>query len=440
MNTELFKSKSITKHGSKYDYSLSVYTTADKKVIIICPIHGKFEQNPYAHFGGSDCLECSKKKRGAARTKLAKERFEKDARNVHGDRYDYSLVEYKKSSKKVDIICKIHGAFHQTPNSHLSGQGCYDCGVIKCHINSSLSTEEFIEKSRIIHKDKYIYDLVNYTVYDEPVKIICRMHGVFEQTPHGHLNGRGCKKCGIESTIKNNTKTNEQFAQLGSIIHNNKYDYSLVNYINCKLYVDIICPIHGKFEQTPDNHIQGYGCGRCGKTALLNTELFIKMSNIVHKDRYLYNPTKYTKSRKKVIITCKNHGPFEQYPNAHLGGSGCTKCTHVISLAEISWLDYLKIPLEYRQVRIPVKVGSRNYIKTDAYDPNTNTIYEFNGDFWHGNPAKYKPNDMNKIVKKTFGELHKETIFKKNAIINAGYNLISIWESDWNKKRKEIVK
>ena len=122
--------------------------------------------------------------------KLTTEEFIKRAKLVHGDKYDYSLVDYKKTTEKVKIICSVHGIFEQTPKAHLNKRGCPMCSRNKKETNSS-----FIEKAKLVHGDKYDYSLVNYVNNKTKVKIICSVHGVFEQIPNAHLNDQGCPKC-----------------------------------------------------------------------------------------------------------------------------------------------------------------------------------------------------------------------------------------------------
>jgi len=118
--------------------------------------------------------------------------FLKNAKNKHGELYDYSLVEYINNNTKIKIICPIHGVFEQRPNDHLN-YGCCECGGTK-----KLTTESFILKAKNIHNLKYNYDLVEYVNARTKIKITCPIHGVFEQKPNNHLLGKGCKKCGID--------------------------------------------------------------------------------------------------------------------------------------------------------------------------------------------------------------------------------------------------
>lgn len=438
MTKENFVVRAQQKHGNKFDYTETIWLGAEKKVRIKCNEHGYFDQLPNRHTDGAKCPECAKIIRGKVKTANAAKRFIDDARNIHGNKYGYDEVIYVKSSVGVKIKCYDHGMFNQLPNTHLSGAGCFDCGIEKSSKANALSNDEFLERAASAHNNKYGYSFVVYKNYATPIKILCHTHGIFEQTPHCHLNSGGCPECGREKINKASTKTKEEFVHLANAIHHNKYNYDLMEYVNCKLKVNIVCPIHGMFDQTPDAHLCGYGCGRCGGTKILNTALFISKSKEVHGDEYLYDKVEYFKSNDKVIIICKVHGEFLQRPNSHLSGRGCSKCVSVVSKPETNWLNSIGVPEEFRQIRIPLKFGSRKYVKVDGYDPETKTVYEFNGDFYHGNPKFYKSEDINVINKSTFGYLYNRTISREIAIMNAGYKLISIWESDWKLQKTMI--
>lgn len=115
------------------------------------------------------------------------------AREVHGDKYSYEKVEYKDTSTKIEIVCPVHGSFFQLPGSHLIGCGCRECSITK----TRKTKEQFVEEANTIHNNKYNYDLVEYVNSSTPVKIICPIHGVFEQTPEKHICYKhGCPKCG----------------------------------------------------------------------------------------------------------------------------------------------------------------------------------------------------------------------------------------------------
>lgn len=186
MDEDYFKERGAIIHGDKYNYSKVKYINSATKVCIICPIHGEFWQRPNDHICGKGCAKCV-----WDRQKNKTENFIERSRKIHGEKYDYSLVNYERVDKKIKIICPIHGVFEQTPNSHLVGQGCVKCS----HDAKRRTTKQFIEEARKVHGDKYEYSLVDYRQSFEKIKIICPTHGVFEQAPHHHLEGRGCPLC-----------------------------------------------------------------------------------------------------------------------------------------------------------------------------------------------------------------------------------------------------
>ena len=186
---EQFIKESRTVHGDKYDYSKVKYHNIDKKVCIICPEHGEFWQTPYHHLNGCGCPKCV----GQGKTT---EDVVEEFKKIHGDKYDYSKVEYTNSLKKVCIICPEHGEFWQSPTNHLNGCGCPKCSNVK-----HKTTNEFIKESRTVHGDKYDYSKVEYVNAHTKVCIICPEHGEFWQTPNKHLLGHKCLKCS-ESIIE----------------------------------------------------------------------------------------------------------------------------------------------------------------------------------------------------------------------------------------------
>ncbi len=130
--------------------------------------------------------------------RLTTDKFISRARRVPGNKYDYALVEYSGAFTPVKIICREHGEFEQKPNNHLSGYGCQTCGRLATANARRSNTEQFIAKAKPVHGDKYDYSLVSYERYALPVKIICPVHGEFEQKPRGHLAGSGCRKCAVD--------------------------------------------------------------------------------------------------------------------------------------------------------------------------------------------------------------------------------------------------
>jgi len=184
------------------------------------------------------------------------------------------------------------------------------------------TTQQYIEDAYCKHGDKYNYSLVQYKNNRTKVKIICPIHGIFEQRAGSHLQGNGCPKCG--GTIK---KSTQQFINDAKEIHNNKYDYSLVQYKNAKTKIKIICPVHGMFKQEPSSHLQSCGCPKCAGVYKNSTQQFIEKAQEIHGDKYDYSLVQYKNSDTKVKIICPEHGVFEQDPSNHVHlKRGCPKC------------------------------------------------------------------------------------------------------------------
>jgi len=294
-----------------------------------------------------------------------------------------------------------------------------------------VTTKTFVDKSKIIHFDKYDYSRVVYERAKKHVIIGCPIHGYFKQTPGKHLHG-GCKKCANEAlNIKTSKKYKNDFVSKAKKIHGNMYDYSETNYINSREKVTVKCSIHGKFLVSPNNHLsKKSGCSYCAigkksKDFSYDTDTFVKLAKTVHFNLYDYSLTNYTGCFNKVKIICQKHGEFTQTPASHLNGNGCPNCSSNISKPEVEFLNLLNIHI--RNYPLPEYKSKR----VDGYDPKTNTVYEFLGDFWHGNPNKFNPSDINPVNKKTYGELLNNTFCIFNKMKSFGYNIKYIWEADW---------
>jgi hypothetical protein len=357
--------------------------------------------------------------------KLTTKDFIKKATVVHKNKYSYNKVKYKNNKTKIIITCIKHGDFKQSPADHLKG-----CGCRKCVGLNPLNTKQFIIRANETHNNKYDYSNAIYKNSRTKIEITCNVHGSFWQKANSHLQGTGCPEC---NGGKPHTKSS--FIKVSKSIHHNKYDYSLVKYKDNKTKVKIKCKQHGVFEQTPHHHMHGHGCEKCAieYRALLKrrtVEVFISEANKVHHNKYDYSLVEYKGSTKKVKIKCKKHGIFEQAPNNHINQyQGCPECcVNNKSKSETIWLDSKRISSKNRNVVLVVNGKKYN---VDAYVPRSKTIYEFYGDYWHGNPDVFSPRKMNKRSKKTFGALYKATMKREKELIAAGFKVISIWENDW---------
>lgn len=179
------------------------------------------------------------------------------AKEVHGEKYDYSLVDYKHSQKNVIIVCNKHGQFKQRPSNHLMGRGCSDCSTE----SRSHDLESFVTKSKLLHSDVYDYSKVELVGSRELVTITCKLHGDFQQKPNYHMSKRGgCPLCIKESILD---RRKEEFIRTSKEVHGDRYDYSQVVYEDSRIPVKIGCAVHGEFLQKTTIHMMGSKCPKC---------------------------------------------------------------------------------------------------------------------------------------------------------------------------------
>ena len=208
MNNEIFVKRANQIHNNKYDYSKVNYIDYQQKVCIICPEHGEFWMSPAAHLTyKNQCPHCAANIRGYKK-RLGLNTFIERSNKIHNNKYDYSKFEYINSTIKSTIICPEHGEFLQTPNAHLQGQGCPICGIATTHDKQRTPLNEYINKCKIIHNNKYDYSKVTLDDYkNNKICIICPEHGEFWQNKKAHLfKLYGCPKCSeptIEIIIEN---------------------------------------------------------------------------------------------------------------------------------------------------------------------------------------------------------------------------------------------
>ena len=245
----------------------------------------------------------------------------------------------------------------------------------------SYTTQVFIEKANVKHQYKYDYTLTNYTGSKNKVTIICPIHGEFEQIAAEHLRGKGCPYCG--GTKKSNI---QDFIKKANKVHGNKYDYSKAVYVNNSTKLIITCPIHGDFEQTPNNHLNGQECPLCANinnpNIKITLENFISKANKIHNNKYDYSKVEYKNCKEKVCIICPEHGEFWQTPDNHTNKKqGCPICLQ--SLGE----KFIQSLLEDRNIQyvsqyaidIPKDIRKSGKALIDFYLPQYNTFIEYNG-------------------------------------------------------------
>lgn len=301
--------------------------------------------------------------------RLTTEEFIERARLVHKDKYGYDKVNYINGNTKVTIWCPEHGYFEQAAHNHLQGQGCPECnGGVRD------TTESFIKKAILVHGNKYKYDRVNYVNSTTPVLIGCPIHGYVEQKPINHLLADGCPECSPTKRL-----TTEEFIEKAKQVHKDKYDYSKTNYVNMNTPVTIHCNIHnGDFIQNPHTHLCGHGCPICNGGVLYTQEQFIQKAQSVHGDLYGYDKVNYVNSSTPVLIKCQTHGYFSQQPSVHTSGCGCPVCN--ASRLEMEILKYcmennIKYFMHYTWDWL---IYSSNQ-EVDFYLPEYNSVIECQG-------------------------------------------------------------
>lgn len=265
--------------------------------------------------------------------------FKKFPENL--DKFDYSEVEYTLAVNKIKLRCKLcDHKFEQEANSHTRGVGCPCCAR-----NQKLTTESFINKATEVHGNLYDYSLVKYTSAKDKVKIICELHGTFEQNSNNHLKGSGCPKC-----FGKFTSNYKDFSEKARTKHNDLYEYPLFEYKSAHTKAPIICKVHGLFHQSPANHLQGQGCPKCADSYPLDTTTFINRASEKHNGFYDYSKSYYISAKQVLTITCPIHGDFDQDASGHLAGNGCPSCRKDTSKGGVSIRSLLKRTSKYRQI------------------------------------------------------------------------------------------
>ncbi|MFZ4795982.1 MAG: hypothetical protein ACOYMA_00715 [Bacteroidia bacterium] len=398
-----FKDKANKIHN-KYTYDKVVYINNIAKIIITCITHGDFLQTPACHLRGRGCPKCCKN------AKVINEDFMNDSKKIHGDVYDYSKCIYS-SNNKVCIICKIHGEFLQKPYDHKNGRGCPKCGINK----TKTSLSDFIKKSNEIH-NKYDYSKVDYKNVYSKVIIICPVHNEFLQTPAHHLSGRGCKKCSIDKKFINK----QSFIKRSNEIHNSKYSYDNIIFINLQTNINIKCHKHGMFSQLPASHIKGAGCKLCFvESKRSTTEEFIKKAISVHGDKYDYSLINYTNRLNKVAISCKVHGTFLQKASSHLLGNGCSNCANTKGEEYCRFIFEKIFNYKFKKCR-PNFLKYKLNLELDGYCEELSLAFEYQG------PQHYRIIKHYYMNEEKFNSQKERDLFKKTKCKELSIKLIEI--------------
>ena len=281
---------------------------------------------------------------------------------------------------------------------------------------AKLTLAQFIDRSHQAHGGIYDYTLAQYTTNNAKVTITCPRHGPFNQRASHHMDGHGCPTCKADATSTRCLDTKETFIAKARAIHGDTYYYGKVAYQRSAQKVQITCPTHGDFWQSPNSHITSRsGCPKCAGKAFTTAD-FIASAQRVHGDKFSYENTDYRLIKNKVTITCAVHGDFEQTAENHLGGRGCRFCWYESSQSagenEVAdWLTSLGFRIERNQRGL-----MDSNFEIDIYLPDFKAGIEYNGCYWHSD--RHERNHRQQETKHAFAR-------------HAGLRLLTVWDFDW---------
>lgn len=361
-----------------------------------------------------------------------KEEIIAKAKEIHGNKYDYSKVVWKGVKEDVIVICPEHGEFVTNFDRHINSKSkCPACSKVKRY-----NTEEWIEEAKKKHGDKYDYSKSVYRNAQEKITVICHEkddlgeeHGEFYIRAGNHIAGTGCPKCG-----KRYKMTQDEFIKRAKLVHGEKYDYSKTKYTYSTEKVDIVCPKHGVFTQNASSHLLGCGCPKCKNGVRLSNDTFIERAREVHGDWYDYSKVDYKHAKSEVVIGCPRHGYFLQTPTIHLRGCGCQKCKsskleeNVIDVLKKNGVDYVF------QSKI-LNMGNKT---VDFYIPEKGIAIECQGE-QHYNPVKFRIGVTDDEAEKMLAERKSIDVEKYDKASSLGIDMVYYTDpSQFNKKNTSV--
>lgn len=333
-----------------------------------------------------------------------------------GDRWDYSKTNYVNNYEKVTITCRDHGDFLQTPRRHYEGVvGCPRCS------GRYKTLEDFVYEATKVWEDRWDYSMVSFKNQEEKVSIVCKEHGEFKQSPYYHLKGFvGCSKC------SNKISDTEEFIDRAkNVWSEDLWDYSKAEFKNLHSKISVVCRRHGRVvQQIASSHLKGRNpCPECTNRFFRNTEDFISDASRVWGDRWDYSNTEFKKIKGAVSITCRDHGEFTQLADNHLRGFiGCRPCSSVGESAGESEVKEFLLSIGVPTERKYVKSSDGKRYEIDMYSEKYRVGVEYNGVYWHSEARV--PSDLH---------LTKTVLARRN-----GIRLVHVWEDDWRHRRSIV--
>lgn len=361
--------------------------------------------------------------------------FIERARKVHGDKYNYDNIK-----SKITIVCNTC-SYKWTTSIHIIN----GCNCPKCMKQADWTYDRFLEEATAIHGNKYDYSRVkpeDVRTSKSKIAIICNTcHYEWAPCIKDHINMRSnCPNCSGKAPW-----TYQRFLIEAQEKHGNKYDYSKVtrdHVETAQSRIPVTCnSCHYSWTPSINCHLVSVtGCPLCAKNLTWTLERFLVRAKEIHGNKYNYeNITHYhiENAESKLPITCNSckHEWLTTIHN-HVGKiqSGCPPCSRAgYSKLQINWIENI-MKSENINIRHALSVGGEYYIpgigNVDGFCSETNTVYEFHGDFWHGNPDKFPADKEHPLMYKTYGELYNKTLLRDQKIRDLGYNLVVKWETD----------
>lgn len=343
---------------------------------------------------------------------LTFEQFKARSLEVHGERYDYSLADFKGTKAEVLLRCREHDEeFLQKAESHMRGQkGCPSCS------GRYSSTSAWVAAARQVNQGPWDYSKVVYVNNTTPVLLGCPHHGEFEQLPKTHLRGAvGCPRCGRTTPL-----TQKAFEDRTRELFGDRWDLAEAKYVNNVTKVKLGCKQHGTFEQSPSSLFQGkVGCPICNRKGMTLAE---RLGEVSPNSQWKYTSTKYVDYYTPVEIECVEHGLFRQMLDSHLKGYvGCPRCKKATSSSEQEVADFISGMFPDTQTHVRGLLGNTRQ-EVDIYIPSQRTAVEFHGLYYHS---------------ERFVASGKHYL-KKVLASEGSIRLLQVWEDDWRDRRQLV--
>ena len=322
---EEFIQDCINIHGDKYDYEKVIYVNSKIKVILICKKHGEFSILPNSHISRrAGCQKCSISNR-VEKSKTSYETFLEKAKKIHKSTYIYNDLSFKNLNDKMIITCKEHGNFEQKPIEHLSGKGCRKCYFKSNEKNINI----FIESANKIYNNAFNYEKFNYINSKTPSIIICNNGHEFERSPNRHLSTND--KCILCLKSKKLELYVKKLSKVDGFSYTQKKG---------ELFEFTCNTCSKQFNRKVSEHLKLINCIYC-KPNKDNLSTFIKKSILIHDVKFDYSNVNYIDSKSKVNLICDKGHSFSQNANNHLNGVGCPNCNR-FNVKENKLLEFIK--------------------------------------------------------------------------------------------------